>query len=83
MPKNILITGYPGVGKTTLINKIVKQLSCSIGGFYTHEMLENGRRTGFYITDFDGNQRDDVKIFEVTTSNRDRISEEITKEIDT
>jgi len=171
MPKNILITGYPGVGKTTLINKIVKQLSCSIGGFYTHEMLENGRRTGFYITDYEGNQmvmasekssspyrvskygvnievfekigipameralqnadlivideigrmemfspkfcdmlrrvfdsekpllatikkndceltkelkhRDDVKIFEVTTSNRDRISEEITKEIDT
>lgn len=56
MPKNILITGYPGVGKTTLVNKIIKQLSCSIGGFYTHEMLENGRRTGFYITDFDGNQ---------------------------
>jgi len=56
MPKNILITGYPGVGKTTLVNKITKQLSCKIGGFYTHEMRENGKRTGFYITDFDGNQ---------------------------
>lgn len=56
MQKNILITGYPGVGKTTLINKITKQLSCKIGGFYTHEMRENGRRTGFYITDFDNNQ---------------------------
>ncbi|MBC8382600.1 MAG: NTPase [Candidatus Cloacimonetes bacterium] len=56
MQKNILITGYPGVGKTTIINKIIKDLSCSIGGFYTHEMRENGRRTGFYITDFEGNQ---------------------------
>jgi len=56
MRKNILITGYPGVGKTTLINKITRQLSCKIGGFYTHEMKENGRRTGFYITDLDGNQ---------------------------
>ena len=52
----MLITGYPGVGKTTIINKIIKELSCSIGGFYTHEMREKGTRIGFYITDFDGNQ---------------------------
>ena len=44
------------MGKTTLVKKILENLSCNIGGFYTHEMLENGRRTGFYITDFDGNQ---------------------------
>ena len=44
------------MGKTTLVNKIITQLSCKIGGFYTHEMKENGRRTGFYITDFEGNQ---------------------------
>ncbi len=56
MPNNILITGYPGVGKTTLINKITQQLSCEVGGFYTHEMKENGVRTGFYITDYEGNQ---------------------------
>lgn len=56
MPKNILITGYPGVGKTTLINKITEQLSYKIDGFCTHEMKEHGRRTGFYITDFEGNR---------------------------
>jgi len=53
---NILITGYPGVGKTTLINKIKEKLSCKSDGFYTHEKREKGRRTGFYITDFCGNQ---------------------------
>lgn len=56
MPNNILISGYPGVGKTTLINKIIKRLNCKIGGFYTSEKRENGRRTGFYITNFSGNQ---------------------------
>lgn len=56
MPNNILISGYPGVGKTTLINKIIKELNCKIGGFYTSEKRENGKRTGFYITNFSGNQ---------------------------
>ncbi len=53
---NILLTGYPGVGKTSLVNKIIEKLACKIGGFYTHEKREKRRRTGFYITDFDGNQ---------------------------
>lgn len=56
MANNILISGYPGVGKTTLINKIIKKLNCKIGGFYTSEKLQNGKRIGFYITDFSGNQ---------------------------
>ncbi|MBC8313835.1 MAG: NTPase [Candidatus Cloacimonetes bacterium] len=56
MLNNILISGYPGCGKTTLINKIIKRLNCKIGGFYTHEKREFGKRTGFYITDFSGNQ---------------------------
>ena len=56
MANNILLSGYPGVGKTTLINKIIKKLNCKIGGFYTHEKKESGKRTGFYITDFSGNQ---------------------------
>ncbi|MBC8525782.1 MAG: NTPase [Candidatus Cloacimonetes bacterium] len=56
MPNNILISGYPGIGKTTLINKIIKRLNCKIGGFYTSEKREKGKRTGFYIKDFSGNQ---------------------------
>ncbi|MEA3474966.1 MAG: NTPase [Candidatus Cloacimonadota bacterium] len=56
MANNILISGYPGVGKTTLINKIIRKLNYRIDGFYTHEKKESGKRTGFYITDFSGNQ---------------------------
>jgi len=56
MPNNILITSYPNVGKTTLINKIMKQLNCEVGGFITFEKLRKGKRCGFYIEDFDGNK---------------------------
>lgn len=45
--KNILITGRPGVGKTTLIFRLIKQINLPCVGFYTAEIRESGRRTGF------------------------------------
>lgn len=54
MKNNILITGYPNIGKTTLIKRIQEQLDCKIGGFVTYSKEENGKRTGFYIEDFEG-----------------------------
>jgi len=55
--KNILITGNPGVGKTTLIQNIISKLHVSAGGFYTAEVRdEKGRRWGFKIISIDGQE---------------------------
>jgi len=52
---NILLTGTPGVGKTTAIRKTLKLLrKVRIGGFFTEAIEEAGRRTGFSITDLAG-----------------------------
>ncbi len=53
--KNLLLTGRPGIGKTTLILKITQSLG-DVGGFYTHELREGGRRVGFSIKTFAGKE---------------------------
>ena len=53
---NILITGKPGVGKTTLIIKLIEELDLNAGGFYTQEMRLGGRRVGFKIITLDGKE---------------------------
>jgi nucleoside-triphosphatase len=52
--KNILFTGVPGIGKSTIIEKIVQRINRSKTGFYTREMRVSGRRVGFSITTLDG-----------------------------
>ncbi len=55
--KNILLTGRPRVGKSTLILKVVERLKkegCLLGGFYTLEVREGGNRIGFNINTLDG-----------------------------
>ncbi len=54
--KNILICGPPGVGKTTLIKKILKRMNLRAGGFYTEEIKENNRRVGFKIISLDNQE---------------------------
>ncbi|MEM2089342.1 MAG: NTPase [Thermoproteota archaeon] len=50
----ILITGRPGVGKTTVVSKIVEGLrekDVSVGGMITYEAREKGVRIGFVVED--------------------------------
>lgn len=55
MEKNILITGLPGCGKTTLIKKLAKALKdLHPVGFYTAEIREEGVRKGFELISLDG-----------------------------
>lgn len=52
--KNMLITGLPGAGKTTLIRKIAEELKvCRPVGFYTLEIREGGVRKGFELVSLD------------------------------
>lgn len=57
-PKNILITGLPGVGKTTLIKRLRELLADRRPvGFYTAEIREGGVRKGFKLVDLGGEDR--------------------------
>ena len=56
MGRTILLTGRPGVGKTTVIKRVVEQLGARAGGFYTAEMRKGGRRQGFKIVTLDGQE---------------------------
>ncbi len=49
--KNILVTGLPGSGKTTLIIKLASELrEYNPSGFFTEEIRPQGMRTGFKLT---------------------------------
>jgi len=54
--KNILLTGPPGIGKTTAIRKIIQRLRMDVGGFYTQEIREKGQRKGFLIKNLEGQE---------------------------
>jgi nucleoside-triphosphatase len=52
---HILITGPPGIGKTTCIRKIAAELKDRHPlGFYTEEVREQGLRVGFSLVGLDG-----------------------------
>jgi nucleoside-triphosphatase len=53
-----LITGKPGVGKTTLVQKIIERMrSVKIVGFYTAEIRSTGSRLGFELQGINGKRR--------------------------
>ena len=52
--KLILLTGLPGVGKTTIINRLCTHYTTkgrNVQGITTREFREKGQRVGFKITD--------------------------------
>ncbi len=53
--KNILITGLPGVGKTTAVIRLAEALrNFHPAGFYTSEIREASVRQGFELVSLDG-----------------------------
>ncbi len=52
--KNILLTGAPSSGKTTVIKKIIEALGFPANGFYTEEEKSAGKRVGFLMRTTDG-----------------------------
>jgi nucleoside-triphosphatase len=52
--KNILVTGSPRIGKSTLIERIVSGIQRPLTGFFTKEITDRGKRVGFSIDTLDG-----------------------------
>jgi nucleoside-triphosphatase len=56
-PKTLL-TGKPGVGKTTLVRKIVQRMhTVPMAGFYSSEIRTKGYRSGFELKGLNGQRR--------------------------
>lgn len=55
MNKHIILTGIPGVGKTTLIKRLIEGKT-GIRGFFTEEIRDRGKRVGFKIVTLSGKE---------------------------
>lgn len=70
LAKNILLTGKPGCGKTTVVRCVVDALGeLRLAGFYTEEVREHARRVGFEIIGL-GGQRGLLAHFDWNTRSR-------------
>jgi nucleoside-triphosphatase len=56
LKKNIFLTGAPSSGKTTVIKKVIAQLSHPVNGFFTQEEKRGDRRVGFLMKTLDNKQ---------------------------
>lgn len=67
--KNILLTGQPGSGKTSLIKKVLEQATFSVGGFLSNEMRRGNQRVGFTLDTLNG-QRGILAHIDLDTDHR-------------
>jgi len=56
MGRTLLLTGRPGIGKTTVIKAMAETLGEQAGGFYTEEIRGPGGRKGFRLVTLDGQE---------------------------
>jgi nucleoside-triphosphatase len=61
------------VGKTTVIRAVADSLGDSAGGFYTEEMRDEGRRTGFRLVALGAGPEQTGTLASVNTSSRYRV----------
>lgn len=59
---NIIIVGDKGVGKTTLIKRVTKDIKCS--GFLTFSVLKNGERVGVNMRDLSDKYESKIAYFD-------------------
>jgi len=56
----LILTGAPGVGKTTVLEKtvsVIKNRGITVGGMISREVRENGIRVGFQVLDVASGKR--------------------------
>jgi len=69
--KKVLLTGAPGVGKTTVMIRLAQRLTGRVvAGFYTDEIRKGGRREGFRATTFSG---DSTVLAHVSVQSKQRV----------
>lgn len=76
---NLFLTGPRGIGKTTLLKKIIERLDCSIGGFMTKPVVTPQGRSFDMTSLFDGSSGNLILTFD----NSSLIRKGITKTFET
>jgi len=69
MKTNIVITGEPKSGKSTLLRKIISRFPNKLG-FVTNEVLEDGERIGFTVENYRGSK---VKLASVSAETPQKV----------